>query len=109
MSEYPCFKYHKTKPAFICASEEFFNTLIDKDEYENLPFTGPRAIKPKLPEAEQCKECLMLEADNCDLKLENERLKIAIKMHENKLTEIEQKLKAISIPAKTAGRPKKVE
>ena len=40
---YPKWKYHKIKGSFYCPSEEFFNSLEDNDEYEDLPFTGPRA------------------------------------------------------------------
>lgn len=91
MSEikFPCFVYHRTKPAFICPSQEFLNSLTDAKEYEFEPFTGPR--KPE--EAKKlCKECLKhklrisdLEIEAEELRSESERLRIALKMAENKL------------------------
>lgn len=102
MSDYPRWKHHRTKTGFLCPSEDFFNSIKDKDEYEDEPFTGPRAVKPAVKQKEQCKECLSLAADNVDLKLEVERLRIALKMAETKAQ------KPI-IPAKKAGRPKKTK
>ncbi|MCI4436726.1 MAG: hypothetical protein JHC33_07975 [Ignisphaera sp.] len=88
MSDYPKFQYHPVKGGFICPSQEFLNTLTDASEYEDEPFTGPRANpKPKPKPVEPCKTCLSLEADNIDLKLEVERLRIALKMAENKVPE----------------------
>jgi len=103
MSEYPRFKYHPTKEPFICPSEAFLESLKDKDEYEDEPFTGPRAVKPPVKQKEQCKDCLVAEFKITDLKLEVERLRIALKMAEAKAN-----TKPVPAPVKKAGRPKKV-
>jgi hypothetical protein len=88
-TKFPCFVYHPTKPAFICPSQDFLDTLVDGNEYEFEPFTGPR--KP-VKEAKKCATCLDLklkvneyELQNEELKLEVDRLRAALKITEGKV------------------------
>ena len=57
---FPVWLYHKTKPAFQCPNEEYYNSMPDASEYELLPFTGERA----LAKVKTCPDCLSLEAEN---------------------------------------------
>lgn len=92
MRTFPCWVYHRTKPEFICPSQEFLDTLKDAKEYEFEPFTGPRKyIKP------DCLKCEALKAERTELKkqveklsdtimeqkMELNRLKIALEMKKN--------------------------
>jgi len=101
MKKFPKWLYHPEKDGFICPSEEFLNTLDDANEWEELPFTGDRAVVKK----KKCHNCTQLklditnlniekeqlEADIVDLKQEVERLRIALKMAESKLPEATKK------------------
>ena len=116
---YPKFKYHPSKPDFLCPSEAFFLTLEDHDEYEDIPFTGDRKVTKK---SRLCVECISkkiiineleskieeleinnseLQSSSTDLELEVERLRIALKMAQN--ADIKVESRNIGKP----GRPKK--
>ena len=42
--DFPRWMHHPGGNSFICPSQEFLDSLVDKDEWETEPFTGPRAI-----------------------------------------------------------------
>ena len=78
MSNYPRFLYHRTKPAFICPSEEFKNSLDDGDEYSFVQFE-------KEVEETTCKHCKVhkksieiLEAKLADSEMEVKRVRAAL-------------------------------
>ena len=115
---YPRMKYHKIKGDFTCPSEEFFNTLSDKDEWEDEPFNGPR--KALLKENKACQECNKLKIDIknleihnneleiliIDYKMEVDRLRIALKMSDSKEAIGKRKLSPEHLAKLSAGRLK---
>ena len=62
--DFPRWFYHPKGLAFICPSEEFLNSLKDKDEWEDAPFTGPRAIVKH-----KCEACFKAAQEIVKLKL----------------------------------------
>ena len=76
-SEFPIWLYHPVKGGFICPSQEFWNSLPDAKDYEREPFTGERVVVAKKKE---CLKCSKLGLEVVGLKLEVERLRVALEM-----------------------------
>lgn len=63
--DFPRWMHHPGGNSFICPSQEFLDSLVDKDEWETEPFTGPRAIVK-----EKCASCWKLRQEIVALKLQ---------------------------------------
>ncbi len=96
IENFPIKLYHPDGNSFICPTKEFYDSLQNKDEWDTLPFTGPR----KIIIDEECPYCY-------NIKIENAKYQKQIRKDADKIAILLANLEAIKKELNELKNPNK--